>query len=401
MDNHRLLNILVVCSNYTPAVIYGGPISAIHRLNQAMIKAGHRVRVYTTNANGTQDLELPQARPLVIDAVPVHYYPRWWFGRRRKPFALFFSPAMGHKLKELKKGDFDLVLIHHLYGDPARMAAQAAYRAGIPYLCYTHGLFAPFCMDLKRQKKQLYMAIVLRRILKKASGIVVCNNTETQFLQKHNINTFVKQIPWGIDLTIDKDKPSRDQLEDAFPELKNRPFVLFLGRLHPIKGLDLLLPAFAELAKDFPEWQLVLAGPDEGGYRRNLEQLVSEAGLEKRVTFTGLVTGLNKEALLSHAEFLILPSYSEGFPLVVVEALGFGKPVVITTTSNVAEVEEEKVGLVVPPTKEDLMKAMRVMIGDSTLREKCSQNSRKIAKERFSWETIVDNSLELYRRLIK
>ena len=138
------LKILVVSSYYHPAFIYGGPVPALHHLNQALLKAGHNLRVYTTNANGTGDLSVPLKVPVDVDGLPVNYFPRWWFGRRQKPFTRFFSPAMGCQLRQIGPGDFDLILIHAVWGDPGRMAAAAARRTGIPYICYTHGGFEPW-----------------------------------------------------------------------------------------------------------------------------------------------------------------------------------------------------------------------------------------------------------------
>jgi glycosyltransferase involved in cell wall biosynthesis len=186
-----------------------------------------------------------------------------------------------------------------------------------------------------------------------------------------------------------------------FPALAERPFLLFLSRLHPKKGLDLLIPAFAAVAHEFPDWFLVLAGPDEGGYRGQLERMVADRGLKHRILFTGMVTGEAKAALLAHTDCFVLPSYSEGFPVVVAEALGYGRPIVITTSCYVPEVAEGEAGFVVQPEMGALLVALREMMQDSALRDQCSQKALEVAKGHFTWEAVAKKTLDFYHEIIR
>jgi glycosyltransferase involved in cell wall biosynthesis len=395
------LKILVISSYYQPAFIYGGPVPALHHLNQALLKSGHNLRVYTTNANGCGDLDVPLGQPVDTDGLPITYFPRCWFGRAQKPSLLFFSPAMGRQLQRLRPGDFDLILIHATWGDPGRMAAAAGRRTGIPYICYTHGGFEPWAWRHQYWKKKIYWRLIEKRILMGAAGIVVCNEAETAQLRALGVRTPIRRIPWGVELPAPEQTPSRERLAGVFPSLAGRPFVLFLSRLHPKKGLDLLIPAFKTLAREFPDWLLVLAGPDEGGYGAVLENLVKDLGLADRVVFTGMVTGEAKAALLTHADLFVLPSYSEGFPVVVAEAMGYGRPLVITETCYVPEVEEGGAGLVIKPERDSLTDALKVMLLDHRLRRDCAYQSRKLAQTRFSWEAVAEKSLAFYRETIQ
>jgi glycosyltransferase involved in cell wall biosynthesis len=397
----QAISILTVSSYYHPAQVYGGPVPAIRHLNQALALLGHRVSTYTTDANGPVELPVSLGQPVMMDGLPVTYFPRWWFGQAKKPFSLFFSRAMGRQLHRLQSGDFDLILIHATFCDPGRMAAKAAQRAGIPYVCYTHGSFDHWAWKHKHGKKSLYFTFVEKSILNRAAGIVVCNASEEQKLRHLGINPPIRRIPWGADLPESDNLPAKERLAELYPFLRNRSVLLFLSRLHPKKGLDLLIRAFSALAREFPEWLLVLAGPDEGGYRAQLEQLTRDLVLEQRVIFTGLVTGEVKQALLAHVDLFVLPSHSEGFPIVVVEALSYGRPTVITTKCYIPEVAEKHAGLVVPPEQNALTVALREMFRDKDLRRHCGQNALSLAQNHFSWEAVGKQTEAFYQEIMR
>jgi glycosyltransferase involved in cell wall biosynthesis len=395
------MDILVVSSYYYPAYRYGGPVPALRHLNRALALAGHGVTIYTTNANGAEDLPVLVGQPVIIDGLSVTYFPRWWFGQTKKPFSLFFSRALARQLHRLQAGDFDLILIHATFCDPGRLAAKAAQRVGIPYICYTHGSFNHWAWQHRHWKKRPYFNFLEKSILNRAAGIVVCNASEEQQLRHLGINTPIRRIPWGVDTPEPDNLPTKERLAELHPILKDRSVLLFLSRLHPIKGLDLLIPAFSSLAREFPDWLLVLAGPDEGGYRAQLEQRTRDLGLEQRVIFTGFVTGEAKKALLAHADLFVLPSYSEGFSMVMLEALSYGRPTVITTKCYGPEVAEKHAGLVVPPEQNALSTALREMLRDKDLRRHCGKNARSIAREYFSWKAVTKRNEAFYQEVMK
>jgi glycosyltransferase involved in cell wall biosynthesis len=359
------------------------------------------VTTFTTDANGTGALQTPPGKPVSVDGLPVTYFRRWWFGRSKMPANLFFSPELGCKLRKLPPGEFDLFVVHASFCDPGRVAAAAAKRTGTPYICYTHGSFEPWAINHKHWKKMVYWAFIEKRILNEAAGIVVCNQAEIEQLRRLGIKSPIRRIPWGVDLPNRETLPTRRRLEELWPPLKDRPFGLFLSRLHPKKGLDLLVPAFASLAREFPDWLLVLAGPDEGGYRAQVERMIRDLALEDRVICTGLVGGEAKAALLAHADLFVLPSYSEGFPMVVAEALGHGRPMVITPTCYVPEVAQGGAGLETPPEKEALTGALRNMMRDEAFRHQCSKRAYEVARKYFTWQSVAEQSLKFYREVIE
>jgi glycosyltransferase involved in cell wall biosynthesis len=400
MTSAKKLKILMVTAYYMPARVYGGPVTALHRLNRELLGQGHEVTVYTTDANGTGNLAVPRGREVSVEGVPVWYFRRWWFGRTRKPFTLFFSRDLAKKLNTLRPGDYDLIYQDGGFTDVGRLAARAARRTGTPCVYHTGGSFTPWALEHKYWKKRIYLSLVERRILLGAGGFLVRNQAETGQLRRLGCRSLIRSIPIGVDLQGPQETLSRRQLEEWYPSLRGRPFLLFLGRLHPVKGLDLLIPAFAELARQFPEWMLVLAGPDEGGYLVKVNELIQNHQLTDRVLLTGMVVGERKSVLLGQTEFLVLPSYSEAFGVVMVEALGYGKPVIITTTCYHPEVAHEGVGLVVPPEKEPLARALREMMASEDLRRSCSAKVPEMARRHYSWEAIAGNTVDFFQEVI-
>jgi glycosyltransferase involved in cell wall biosynthesis len=174
--------------------------------------------------------------------------------------------------------------------------------------------------------------------------------------------------------------------------------VLFLGRLHPKKGLELLLPAFARLPGDA---LLVIAGPDSDGYRARLEALAAGLGVGHRLLFTGLLLGRDKWAALVDADLFVLPSYQENFGIAVVEALAAGTPVLISDQVNLhREVRGAEVGGVVPLDPEALATDLARWMGDANLRREAGAQGAALVRERYLWGPIARRWAGHYDRLL-
>jgi glycosyltransferase involved in cell wall biosynthesis len=188
---------------------------------------------------------------------------------------------------------------------------------------------------------------------------------------------------------------------ERFPLLKGKRIVLYLSRIHRIKGLELLIPSFARVVQRFPEAHLVVAGPDEGGYKREVERMIEVRGLGGGVTFTGLLDSRDKLAAFSLAEVFVLPSYSEGLPVVVLEAMACGKPVVITDECNLTdEIRGTGAGLVVETTAEAVAEGIEAVLANSGRAHAMGEAGRKLAASRFSLETVSGRMVELFEEIV-
>ncbi len=227
-------------------------------------------------------------------------------------------------------GEFDLVHTHAIYLWPLWAAARSAHAAGVPYVVSPRGMLEK---GLIEQKSALWkaglIAFIERRTFERAAAIHVTSAPRGRGSRHIRIHLrCVREIPNGADL-----EPATGTVPDAISQIVNGPpYVLFLGRINWKKGLDRLLAAFARVE----DARLVIAGNDEDSTGRLSKRGPQQLGLADRITFTGPVHGAGKAALLTGAQLLVLPSYSENFGNVVLEAMAAGRPVVVTPEVGLA-----------------------------------------------------------------
>lgn len=379
------LKILHVVSSYYPAVRYGGTIVSVHGLAAALAARGHDVHVYTTSVDGARDSDVPHGVPVVLDGVKV-----WYFrspGLRR----LYRSPDLAHALAATVAG-FDVVHTHAIFLWPLWAAARAAARAGVPYIVSPRGMLE---RDLITEKsallKGLWIALVERRNLEHAAAIHVTSAREAAEAAAFGFRLPpLHEIPNGVD----PGPPSGGAPSAPIAALAaGESFVLFLGRLNWKKGIDRLMGAMARV----PGVRLVVAGNDEEGYRPVLTGIAARLGVSARVIFTGAVHGADKAALLAHAQVLVLPSYSENFGNVVVEAMAAGCPVIVTPEVGIAgAVRETGAGWVVEGDAMALGSAISRLLANPGLRAELGARGRAAAATRFSWNTVAQQMEALY-----
>ena len=312
------MNLLHVVPSYLPATRYGGPIYSVHGLCSALVRRGHRVDVLTTNVDGPGTSAVPVDEPVSLDGVHISYFPSPVLRR------LYWSPAMGAALKARVKR-VDCVHLHSIFLWPTWATARVARRYSVPYVLAPRGMLVK---DLVHRKspwaKRAWIRLVEKRNIEQAASLHVTSQVEASEADAFGFNLPpVAIVPNGIDVS------GSDGNETPSPELlrvlRDPNIVLFLGRISWKKGLDNLIPALSRV----PQATLVLAGNDEENYQPALEQLALRCGVGERVRFVGSVQGADKAALLRSAKLLVLPSYSENFGNVVLEAMSARCPVVL------------------------------------------------------------------------
>ena len=193
------------------------------------------------------------------------------------------------------------------------------------------------------------------------------------------------------------------------PDADSRPFsddladkrvVLFLGRVHPKKGLDILADAFAIVAKTRDDARLVIAGPDEAGQSRKIASRLEKSGVLGQVIFTGMLTGIRKARALATADVFVLPSYSEGFSMAVLEAMATGLPVVISRQCYFPEVDQSNAGIVVETRADELAVALGRLLDDPGLRREMGQNGQEMIRHGYTWDSIASRMTEFYRSVV-
>ena len=202
-------------------------------------------------------------------------------------------------------------------------------------------------------------------------------------------------IPNGVDIPLRRD-PSL--FLERCPELAGKRIVLFLARLHPKKGLDLLLDAWTALAPAWPDAHLVLAGPDSDGTLPRLQEMVQARGLGSSVLFTGMLRDSIKWSAFAASECFILPSYSEGLSVSVLEAMGMGLPVIVTQECNMPGVRDAGAGWVISPTVEQVTAALSEMLANSPQRNcQLGANGAALIESRYTWPVVARQMSQIYQ----
>ena len=287
------------------------------------------------------------------------------------------------------------VHIHGLWEQSTLTAASTARTLAIPYILSAHGMLEPWALAAKRRKKQIYAALIERNIVARAACLHALTLAEAQHFIRFGARAPIAVIPNGIALPA---HTSPDEFLTRFPQLRNRRIVLFLARLHPKKGLDLLIDAWGKVSPAFPEAQLVIAGADFENTRAIMEAETVTRGVARTVTFTGLLAGSLKWSALAAAEGFVLPSRSEGLSVSVLEAMGMGLPVIVTEPCNMPEVLEHRAGWQIQPDAAQLTSALAKLL-DNTLQRNAQIGARgaELVRSRFSWSTVAAQMAELYR----
>jgi glycosyltransferase involved in cell wall biosynthesis len=389
---------LIASAVFPPAFGYGGIPHIVFGLAEAFLSLGHACQVISTNANGKSNLPIPLNKSIDYHGVPVIYT------RRLGHNTYFFAPNFHRHLMRLAP-DVDLVLVFGGWGY-INLAARLTFpRLSVPYVLSPQGLFDPYAFHHKSYKKYPYWLLVERQNYRRAAGIVVMSEMEAAQVSKFVTGIPMRVIPNGINLQHFYPAPGKDDLKLFFPQIGERPFILFLSRLHPKKGLDLLLPAFARVLADCRSKNatlpcLVVAGEGELNYEQELRKLIDNLEVANYVLFTGLVTDTEKLALLHHCEYLVLPSRGEGMPMAVLEALACEKPVILTSGCYLPEVTGAEAGLEVGLDQKELAKAMIQLWEEPDLRQEMGKRALDLIKDRFTWEQVATETVTFCNQLL-
>jgi glycosyltransferase involved in cell wall biosynthesis len=284
-------------------------------------------------------------------------------------------------------GKSDVVHIHGIWQEHCSRTAMLCRRFGKPYVVSAHGMLEPWALRRKAWKKRLYWRTVEQRNLQAAAGLRALTCDEGADYRRLGLLNPVRVIPNGIDLP---EQAEPELFLKKFPPLRGQRLVLFLGRLHAKKGLDILCRAWARLQSQFPDTQLVIAGPDEDGTLARIEGLAREAALSGRVTFTGILTGSAKWSALRAASLFVLPSHSEGFSVAVLEALACGVPVLLTRACHFPEVVSAGCGRETGPEEAGIQDCLASLL---SLPPKALSHmgalGREFVRERFAWSQVA------------
>lgn len=318
--------------------------------------------------------------------------------RRIKPEFLYYSPDLRNRARNLV-ASADVVHGHGLYVGTNFLLGAEARRQRRPLVYHTHGFFDPWILSRSRWKKRLVHWLFEDANIQHARLWRALTHKEADQIRAQGVKAPIAVVPVGLDVA-DFDIPFRpgDTIETPLiPHLiSQRPFrAVFISRLHPKKGLDLLLNAWAALAAERRDWELIIAGPDEGGYASVVDELIEHLSLTESVRRVGKISHESKVKLLKSSSLFVLPSYSEGFTSAILEAMAASLPVVATRECNFPELFRRGGGWDCDVTVDSLKSALSaaLMAADTERRDRGAAG-RQLLEREYTWETVCSRLIQ-------
>lgn len=341
------MKILRVISSVDPR--YGGPIEGLKLSSSVLATLGHETEVVS--------LDEPNARHVADFPFPVHPIGKWIKKYGYTPGLAKWIEANGHR--------FDAAVVHGLWNHASVGGWQGLTRAGLPYVVFTHGMMDPWFKTeypAKHLAKQAFWSLFQGKVLRDAETVLFTCEEERRLasgvFSGHSYKERV--VAYGTAKPHAGAAGDEEAFRNLVPNLGDRSFLLFMSRIHPKKGCDLLVSAFAEIAEEWPDIDLVIAGPDQVGLRSELEELARTRGIGHRIHWPGMLSGETKSGALRSAEAMVLPSHQENFGIVVAEALAHRCPVLISDKVNIwREIKDAGAGFVSSDTIEGAEEVMR------------------------------------------
>jgi glycosyltransferase involved in cell wall biosynthesis len=343
------LRILHLIHTLNPS--HGGPVEAIKQMSAGLEQ--HAVSVDVLSCTDRAGDSWVADFPLHVHALGPGRLGRFGYTPRLRPWLVEYGR------------EYDAWVINGLWQFQSLGAASVARRLGVPYYVYAHGMLDPRgrrAHPLKHLKKVLYWILFEQRALRQAEAVCFTSTEEARLALScfpfGSWNPFVAGA--GI---LSPPVPKQEAVAafmQRFPALREKRIWMFLGRIHPVKGLDLLVEAFRELGAEAKDVHLLVAGPGDNDYVAAMHRLVVEAGLASRVTFTGPLYGEDKWVSFKASELFVLPSHQENFSMAVAEALAMGVAVCISDKINIwREISEARAGVVCADDVPSLVAALR------------------------------------------
>lgn len=388
------MKILQVCPIFPPqpSNFASGVTQAVYHMSNELVKRQHKVEVWAAN---TLDMKTKiQSEVALVGGIEVRYFPYIMHY-----YTFFLSPSLIQAAKS-NLDEFDVIHIHDFRTFHGLVVAHYAKKKKVPYLLQAHGSL-PRMMAMQKLK-WVYDTLWGYRLLRHASKVIAVTKIEAEQYKSIEIGKDkVEIIPIGVDLSEFQNLPERGQFRKKYGLDDKQKVILYLGRIHKIKGLDLLVKSFAELIKDLRYVKLAIVGPDDG-YLPVLKRVIDDLGISDRILLTGPLFGRERLAAYVDADVYVLPSVYDMSPSTVMEACACATPVVVTSSCGLANwIEGYQAGYVVPRDKKQLQQALATILTDEKLRQKLASQARRLVEEQFAWNKIVDQIEATYKAVIR
>jgi glycosyltransferase involved in cell wall biosynthesis len=379
-----LINILVLSSFFAPAWAYGGPPKVLYDISKRLVERGHRVTVFTTNAFEAD--RVSEKKYDVLEGIDVRYLKNLsnWLAWNQK----IFLPLELRNVLRNEMQNFDCAIFQGFRNYPNFLGYRQAGKTKIPYILLPYGQLQK-AKGTKKLVKQVFDLSFGYDILNNASRLVAQNFHEKEECLRLGVpEEKVDVIPLGIDMREFRDLPEKGILKSRLGAENGEEVVLFLGRIHRHKGLDVLLQALSALRRKH-NLKFAIVGRDDG-YLSSLNKLISSLGMNAITSFLGPLYGRDRISAYVDADvFVICSSIYEETPLAALEACAAGTPVIVTKQASIPWLEEYEAGLTVDCNVDAVKDALGLLLENDDFRRKSGRNARRLIEDKFDWNKVI------------
>ncbi|PWR71769.1 glycosyltransferase [Methanospirillum stamsii] len=387
------MKILQVISSFPPAYSYGGAPKVAFDMSKELVKNGHEVTVFTTDAyNSSSRLEIT-TNPEIMDGINVFRFRNISNTFTRKNFSC--APLMFLSLKKVIQ-DFDIIHLHEYRSFQALFVHYYAMKYQIPYIIQAHGSVLPIFEKL--WMKKIFDLFWGNRILQDASKLIAVSKTEkNQYLKMGIPEDKIVIIPNGINLSEYEKLPEYGKFRKKYKINSDQKIILYLGRIHKSKGIDVLINSYSKLLDQTKYVKLIIVGPDDG-YLTSIKELIEKLHIQDNVIITGPLYNEEKIEAFVDADVLVYPGILEIFGLVPFESIMCGTPVIVTDDCGCGElINEVRCGhLVNYGDTQILADTIRFSLNHETDCQNNVEIGKKFISTYLTWKKIGKNVESLY-----
>jgi glycosyltransferase involved in cell wall biosynthesis len=376
-------------------MVASGYVQVVYNISRELVRRGHEVEVYTSNSLDGSRKKIEDGS-LMISQIKVNY-----FNYITNYYKFFLTPSMISAVRKNLK-EFNVIHIHDFRTFQGIVIHYYAWKYRIPYVLQAHGSIPRIG---KKELKWIYDTFFGYRLLRDASKVIALNRVEVDQYRRMGVpEKKIIIIPNGIDLSKYANLPSKGFFKKKFGIPEEKKIILYLGRIHKIKGIDFLVRAYAYLINEmkFKDTVLVIAGPDDA-YLGEVKSLVHDLGVSNSVVFTGPLYGKDKLAAYIDSEVYVLPSRYETFPMTILEAYACEKPVVASKVGGLKVlVKDGETGLLFElGNVEQLARSIFNLLNDNNIAKEMGLKGKNFVKENFTIEKVVEKLEKVYEGVVK
>ncbi|MDR2967074.1 MAG: glycosyltransferase [Methanobacteriaceae archaeon] len=397
------MDILHIVPSFYPCLSAGGVVNASYQLSRKQVEKRNKVSVFTTDSCKPR-LKLEKRYNMDVNGVKTYYF-RNLSNYLKTSFLIDTPLAMPFKGRKMIE-NYEILHIHEHRHSLAIIMSHYALKNNIPYVLQAHGSVLPFFQ--KKSLKKIFDKIWGFKMLHNASKVFALTEIEKQqYLKMNVIEENIEIVPLGINLTEYDNLPSKGKFRSKFKIGNDDKLILFIGRIHRIKGLKLLVKSFKLLKNDLKgelknnsSLKLAIVGPDDG-FLEELNKLIEKLNLKEDIILTGPLFEDDKRSAIVDSDIFVMPSKYESFTTSGLEAMACEKPLVLTKNNHIHTWVNNNVGFSCDYDEKDFVNSIKKLLNDEKLIKKFGKNGRKLIEEKYNWDVIEKQIKNIYNSILE